>query len=143
MVRAWWIAALIGWSACLSAFAEGEEQPSLSGEWLIVEVDSVPVEAFHSENVAYIGFDDRDHRVWGCSGCNRLLGTYTVDASTGQIDLSGMGSTKMLCADMQLEDAVMRALARVARYEALEDGCIGLYDSEGGRAMTLKMRNEE
>lgn len=110
----------------------------LSGEWLIVEVDSVPVEAFHSENVAYIGFDDRTHRVWGCSGCNRLLGTYTVDASTGQIDLSGMGSTKMLCADMQLEDAVMRALARVARYEALEDGRIGLYDNEGRRAMTLK-----
>ena len=138
MVRAWWIAALIGWAACLSAFAEGKGQPSLSGEWLIVEVDSVPVEAFHSENVAYIGFDDQTHRVWGCSGCNRLLGSYTADASTGQLDLSGMGSTKMLCADMQLEDAVMRALARVARYEALEDGRIGLYDNEGRRAMTLK-----
>ena len=140
-MRTLWISALIGWSACLSAFAEGEDRPVLLGEWLIVEVDSVPVEAFHSENVPYIGFDDRDHRVWGCSGCNRLLGTYTADASTGQIDLSGMGSTKMLCADMQLEDAVMRALARVARYEALEDGCIGLYDNEGRRAMKLKGKN--
>lgn len=104
--------------------------PSINGEWQMVEVEGVSVSEYGGESVPYVGFDVQSGRVWGSSGCNRLLGSFTYDASTGAIDLSAMGSTKMLCASMKLEDAVLRALGKTVRYGSTKEGGLVLYDSE-------------
>ena len=117
--------------ACVSAQTQGEPLPALGGEWQMVEVLGVAVSEYGGESVPYIGFDTASRRVWGCSGCNRLVGLFTCDTATGAIDLSALGSTKMLCASMKLEDAVLRALSRAVRYGAADEGAIAFYDSEG------------
>lgn len=146
-----WIvcAALLGVLACGSSPAHGgdswaQEGGTLQGEWLIVEVHGQPVpgEAWGElEAQPWVGFDVPSGRVWGSSGCNRLLGSVAIDEPTGTLDLgSGMGTTKMLCANMRLEDAVLAAFARAKRFAAQEDGRIALLDEEDTIVMRLKKK---
>lgn len=117
-----------------------EGLPSLSGEWLMATVEGVAVSEYGGESVPYIGFDTASGRVWGSSGCNRLLGTFTFDASTGAIDLSAMGSTKMLCASMKLEDAVLRALGKTVRYGSTKEDDLAFYNEDGKAVITFKKK---
>lgn len=118
--------------SCASARKQKESAlPSINGEWLMVTVEGIAVSEFGGESVPYIGFDVSSGHVWGSSGCNRLLGSFTFDASTGVIDLGAMGSTKMLCASMKLEDAVLRALGNTVRYGSTKENGLVFYDEDG------------
>lgn len=119
----------------------GRADTSLSGEWLICEVDGHVVPGKHwgpLDSTPYIGFDTTTGRVWGCSGCNRLLGSVSVDTLERTLDMgTGMGTTRMLCANMVLEDALLGALTRVRNYAPLTDGRIALLDEQGNRVVVL------
>lgn len=128
--------------------------PSLQGEWLIVEVCGEPVlcEAEGAEagpwgaveEQPWVGFDVRSGRVWGTSGCNRLLGTISIDEPSGTVDFGGgMGSTKRLCADMRLEDAILAAFAQVRRFAYTAEGRVALTDSAGHTVMLLSAKNPQ
>lgn len=65
-------------------------------------------------------------RVAGSTGCNRLVGGYTI---TGEgLQFGAMGSTMMACPDplMEQERHMLDALEQVTRFDVAEDGALRL-----------------
>ena len=50
---------------------------SLDGEWNITEVDGQQIS---TERMPFIGFDVVQKRIYGNSGCNRMMGTFEADS---------------------------------------------------------------
>lgn len=57
-----------------------------------------------------------DGKVSGNAGCNNFFGTASVMMSSGKVNFSNVGSTKMMCADMRAEDSFLMMLGRVNKY---------------------------
>ena len=49
---------------------------SLNGEWNITEVDGQKIT---DKKMPFIGFDVAQKRIYGNSGCNRMMGTFDAD----------------------------------------------------------------
>lgn len=79
----------------------------------------------------------KDGSVAGLASCNRLLGQYRQKGD--RIDLSGLGTTMMLCAPdtMKSERAFLGFLAKAKRVAAADGGAIELRDSSGAKIVTL------
>lgn len=77
-----------------------------------------------------------DGKVSGNAGCNHLLGTWTMEGT--KIDLSQLGTTRRMCAPaiMQMEDAFLQNLGKVAFATADGDN-VRLLDAEHKLVMTL------
>lgn len=110
---------------------------TLSGEWSIVNVGGNKVSAT-SETKPFIGFGE-DGRVYGSAGCNRMMGSVTADAKTGDIDFSALGCTKMMCPDMTTEDAVLKAIGQAKKYH-VKDSKLTISDGNGQVLMTLEKK---
>ena len=80
--------------------------------WKLVELNGKPAEAYDNQPEPYLLFDPEgaQGRISGSDGCNRLIGSYTLQG--GRIGFSQLGSTMMLCPK---GDAQARALAHGAR----------------------------
>ncbi len=78
-----------------------------------------------------------DGRVTGSAGCNRLMGSYTLDGDNLSIG-PRLASTMMACPPLLLaqEQAVAKALTQVATYD-LDDGALALQDAEGAPVLTF------
>lgn len=71
---------------------------SLNGEWNITEVDGQKIT---DKKMPFIGFDVAQKRIYGNSGCNRMMGTFEADSLTpGALSFGPIGSTRMACPDM-------------------------------------------
>lgn len=55
-------------------------------------------------------------KVNGNSGCNNFFGTLALDASTGAFRASQMGSTRMACENMAVENNFLSMMQKVNRY---------------------------
>ena len=97
--------ALMGLSSCGST-RNAATLSSISGEWNIIEVNGAAVVPAPGQEFPFIGFDTKAGKVYGNSGCNRMMGTFDVNAKPGTIDLGAMGSTRMMCPDMAVEQNV-------------------------------------
>lgn len=77
--------------------------------WKLVELNGKPAEAYDNQPEPYLLFDPEgaQGRISGSDGCNRLIGSYTLQG--GRIGFSQLGSTMMLCPK---GDAQARALAQ-------------------------------
>ena len=78
-------------------------------------------------------------RVAGSSGCNRLVGDFTL---TGEgMQFGAMGSTMMACHEplMEQERRMLDALEQVTRFDVTEDGTLLLIGGESG-AVLLEAR---
>ena len=73
---------------------------SINGEWNIIEVNGSKVTPGESRNLPFITFDTATGRLSGNSGCNRMMGSFDVNAKPGSIDFKGIAGTKMMCPDM-------------------------------------------
>lgn len=74
-------------------------------------------------------------RVMGNDGCNRLVGTATVDGNA--LRIGPLAGTRMACLQGQAEaDAFAAALARVQRY-AIRGEVLELADAEGATLLRL------
>ena len=110
---------------------------ALEGEWNILTVNG---KAATAERVPFIGMDLEKNRLYGCAGCNRIMGTLQVDkAKAGRVSFGSVGSTRMLCADMATEQAVLEALGNVSGYEGTEKE-LTLTDAGGHALLTLSKR---
>lgn len=78
-----------------------------------------------------------DGKISGDAGCNRLLGTYTLDGTA--IDLSHIGSTRRMCGPhlMKIEGAFLKNLANTVKVTADGDNVL-FWDKDGKRLMTLE-----
>lgn len=102
---------------------------SLEGEWDIVEVEGKPISVTDGKPLPFIGFNQDTKRIYGNSGCNRMMGTYQVDSTKpGFVRLGQIASTRMACPDMETESRVLAALGKVSSFKAVE----GTDKAEGG-----------
>lgn len=113
---------------------------AMTHEWEIKTINGKALEG-KSETVPFIGIDVEKSQIYGSAGCNRLTGALTIDgdASKGSIDLSKMGMTRMMCADMATETKVTEALNRVKGYK-LNKNILVLTDAKGDEVMKLQSR---
>ena len=72
----------MGLSSCAST-KNAATLSSLSGEWNIIEINGTAVVPAPGQEFPYIGFDTKTGQVYGNSGCNRLMGSFDVNAKPG------------------------------------------------------------
>lgn len=113
---------------------------ALNGEWNITEVDGKQISM---NKMPFIGFDVAQKRMYGNSGCNRMTGSLEADSlKPGTLKFGQIGSTRMMCPDMQTEQSVLAALDKVTSYQTVSDQpeTIALCDRDGKPLMTLEKK---
>lgn len=111
----------------------------LAGEWTIMEVDGKPVK---TEEEPFLGFQVTDMQLYGNAGCNSLMGLLEVGQADA-LSFGTLGSTKRMCADMQVEDAIFTALGKVKRFALDAENRLILMDADGQELMELVARNQK
>ena len=110
---------------------------SLNGEWNIIEVNGAAVVPGQGEELPFIGFDTTTGKVFGNSGCNRMMGSFDVNTASGTIDLGRLASTRMACPDMTTEQNVLGALAQVKGYKRMGKHNMALCNASGRPVIVL------
>ena len=108
----------------------------LAGEWVIVEVNDKSVSA---EETPFLGFDVNEGQLYGNAGCNSLMANFDLSKTSGELTFDAIGSTKRMCADMAMEDAILQALGEVRSF-ALDGENLKLNNADGKELMELKKR---
>ncbi len=130
------IAAAIALCSC-SSTKTTDAAVDLNGEWDIVTVDGTAVDTTKTESRPILGFDTAKNTIYGCASCNSINGTAHVDAAKKTIKLSQVGTTMMLCANMEYEQKILKALESVKGYKAGK-GCVELTNGSGKAVLQLK-----
>ena len=69
---------------------------ALEGEWNIITVNGKEATA---DKDVFIGLNLKENRVYGCAGCNRIMGAIQVDKDkAGHLSFGQVASTRMLAA---------------------------------------------
>lgn len=110
---------------------------AMNGEWNIVEIQGNPVQA---ESQPFIGFDTKEGRVYGNSGCNQMMGAFTFSAPN-HLELGDMASTMRACPNMDTERQVLEALASVKSLKCSGKTLV-LYGADKEPVMLLQKRFE-
>lgn len=109
----------------------------LNGEWSVVAVGEM---AIPDSAEAFIGFDVAEQLVYGNAGCNQLTGAMPAEINPEVPMFGAIGSTRMMCADMTVEDALLPALAQVVDFK-VDGSNLYFLDVAGNEVITLKKRN--
>lgn len=113
---------------------------ALDGEWNVTEIKGKVIEAKPGENKPFIGFRIAEKHVYGSTTCNRLTGGLNADAAKGTIDFSALGMTRMMCADMTVEDMMTAAMAEIKTYKIKDGKTLNLCDAAGKTVMVLNRK---
>ncbi|MBQ5605577.1 MAG: META domain-containing protein [Prevotella sp.] len=135
------IAACIITSSCGTA-GQATGIAALDGEWDITQAGNVTIDQKQDMELPFIGFSCKENRVYGNTSCNSLTGILNADAKQKTIDFSTLGSTKMMCHDMNTEQAVLEALAKARKYNIKGDNTLILENDNNQPVMTLKKRTK-
>lgn len=119
------VAVVAAMSSCVST-KNLAQVSDLGGEWNIIEINGTAVVPAPGQSFPYVAFETNTGRVYGNSGCNRLMGSFDTNAKPGELTLGQVGSTRMMCPDMTLEKNVLSALSQVKKYTKLVDGQLAL-----------------
>ena len=135
--------ALIALSSCRSS-KDAATLSSINGEWNIIEINGAAVVPAPNQEFPFIGFDTNTGKVFGNSGCNRMMGSFDVNAKPGTIDLGAMASTRMACPDMSGERELLQALDKVVRFDAVGEvkpvNKIALYGTDNTKLMVIEKK---
>ncbi len=115
-----------------------EPLATLDGEWKIVSVNGVALDKASAQEDPFIGFDTKTGRMFGFSGCNRLMASFDTDEKPGELDLGSIGSTRMACPDLTLEHNILSALDEVKKFAKDKDGRIELCDEKDKCVLLLE-----
>lgn len=111
----------------------------LNGEWNIIEVNG---QQTTSEKEPFIGLDIKNKRVYGFAGCNRIMGSFEADSQEpGKLAFGQLGTTRMMCQNMDTERAILGALSEVTGYEGNAEK-LSLTNKKGKDIITLEKRME-
>ncbi len=116
--------------------------PAPDGEWDIVSVGGSTLDTRKADEKPYIGFDKATHNLYGSAGCNSITGTFKADTRRHTLNLGSMGTTMMLCADMETERQVLEGLGKVKAFAYDSEGNLMLLDGKGAAAMQLHPRGK-
>ena len=95
-------------------------QPTLAGtSWKMAEKvnGKVPTLVFE------------EGKVNGNAGCNNFFGTVENIQTSGKVSFSNTGATKMMCADMSIENSFLNMLPKVNKYN-ISRNVLELYQNE-------------
>ena len=110
------------------------------GEWNIVEINGGSLQIPPGEQQPFIGFDTRSGKIYGNSGCNRIMASMDLQAKPGTIEFGRISSTMMACPNMETERQVLAALSEVISYRKTSNGKISLCNSSNRPVAILKKR---
>lgn len=110
---------------------------ALEGYWAIRTVEKALIDP--SENTPYLAFNPAENTVYGNAGCNMINGSYQAD-DQGALSFGAMAATLMMCADMDTETAILRALGKVVSFRIEQDN-LALCDSLGNAVLGLEKDN--
>lgn len=130
---------LMGLSSCGST-KNAATLSSIGGEWNIIEINGTAVVPAPGQEFPFISFDTKNGTVYGNSGCNRMTGSFDVNAKPGTISLGAIGSTRMACPDMTVEQNVLSALAQVKKYKKLGKDNMALCGSSNRPVIVLQKK---
>lgn len=96
--------------------------------WKLIELNNSKTTVSDNQREPHIVLD-AENRVSGSDGCNRMMGSYTLDGN--KLTLGQMAGTKMACMDgMEQSAAFNEALTKVATY-SLKGDQLDLQDNSG------------
>ncbi|MHA6248773.1 META domain-containing protein [Pontibacter sp. CAU 1760] len=107
--------------------------------WVLLSLEGKEVEMQNDMKTAYLRLEENENDVSGFTGCNRLLGNYTLSGT--QLSFSKLRSTRMACPDMATENKLLEVLGQVTAYNITGD-LLTLYNGQQVVA-TLKTGNPE
>lgn len=119
----------------------GGAQTALEGTtWKLAEMEGIPAEAINAGADAFtLKFDAADTLVSGRTNCNRFFGKY--EKQDGKLEFGNLGMTRMACPDMQYEDAFVKMLDEVARFE-IKGAELTLFDDHKALAVFKAVEKE-
>ena len=85
----------------------------------------------HNATIAFL----KDSQMAGDTGCNRFFGNFT--ATEDKLEFNNIGSTRMMCPQMQFESAFLSTIENTASYNVSKDQLV-LKDSLGNIIALLK-----
>ena len=78
-------------------------------------MEGIPAEAINAGADAFTRLNAPHTLVSGRTNCNRFFGKY--EKQDGKLEFGNLGMTRMACPDMQYEDAFVKMLDDVDRFE--------------------------
>ena len=124
----------------LEKAAKSADIHDLEGEWTITTIAGEPVSE-KNEQEPMIGFNTQEQKVYGCAGCNNFHGNYhTEKGKNASIAFPALGTTMMLCRDMDNEQKILESLNKVRSFKRLSDEEIAFYDADSKQLLTLKKK---
>lgn len=139
LVSAFMACVVLAMTSCKTS-KEAASLSSINGEWNIIEVNGSAVVPAQGQEFPFIGFDTATGKVFGYSGCNRMMGSFDVNAKPGTIDLGRMASTRMACPDMTTEQNVLSALGQVKGYRKMGKNNVALCNASGRPVVVLEKK---
>ena len=96
---------------CFARCNETKQIPiSLTGEWNILTVGEQIIDTTKEEFIPFIGFDSAKNQIYGNAGCNNFFATMILDSVNSKIQFTNAGSTRMMCSNMETEQAILQSL---------------------------------
>lgn len=87
----------------------------LAGNWYIASVDGKNVTPNDENQWPYLHFNTQEGTLSGNIGCNQVMGAFTF-TDGGKLRFDNLATTRMMCPDLTIEDAMNKALPLVRSY---------------------------
>ena len=107
-------------------------EPDVIGKWAIIEANGLSTDC--AETKPFIEFCDSG-MVNGHASVNTFFGQYTINGDS--IFFNQMGATTMMGHDMEVETAILTAIAQCATLE-LQDSLLCAKDHDGNVVLSMK-----
>lgn len=126
--------------SCCGACRSGKSDSNISftnTTWQLVQIEG---KAIATTGDSYtINFSD-DEGVSGKGDCNRIMGSYKA-SDKRKLDLSKLGSTRMMCPDQAAESKYLQTLSKVNGY--VIDGNMLMLLADGEMILAFKVMEKE
>lgn len=134
-------AAIAGAGLCMaSCSTQKNAVAELTGEWNITVVGETVVTVPEGEERPFLGFNSATGDLYGNTGCNSLMGSFSENPEKGTLTMSNFATTRMACPDMTLEQTIVETLPKVTSFHATAAGDLELTDNDGLPLITLTPR---
>lgn len=128
----------VGMASCASP-RKTSSIADLEGEWTVVKVGEQTIEATEEQPAPFIGFNVAEKRIYGNAGCNRILGQLNTESDS--LALDKLGTTMMMCPNMETETAVLKAFGQSKTF-LREGDALTFFDADGQAVVSLTKKEE-
>lgn len=127
------LVACMAFCSCANEKGNGNTtEPNVIGKWDIVEANGLSTDS--AETIPFIEFCDSG-MVNGHASVNSFFGQYILKGDS--IFFNQMGATTMMGHDMEVETAILTAIAQCATLE-LQDSVLCAKDHDGNVVLSMK-----